>query len=107
MKSVRLLLALAAEESWSIHHMSVKSAFLNGDLKEEVYIRQLPGFVIPGQVWHTMGCGKHRGHGMRQALRAWNEKLDVTLKRIGFHQSEHEHAMYRCGNSSSVLLVGV
>ena len=38
MESVRLLLALAAQEGWRVHHMDVKSAFLNDDLKEEVYV---------------------------------------------------------------------
>ena len=36
--SVRLLIALAAHEGWEVHHMDVKSAFLNGDLQEEVYV---------------------------------------------------------------------
>jgi hypothetical protein len=44
-----VLLALAAQEGWTVHHMDVKSAFLNGDLKEEVYVKQPPGFVIPGE----------------------------------------------------------
>jgi hypothetical protein len=46
MESVRLLFALAAQEGWRVHHMDVKSAFLNSDLKE-VYVHQLSGFVIP------------------------------------------------------------
>jgi hypothetical protein len=48
MESVRLLLALAAQEGWKVHHMDMKSAFLNGDLKEEVYVRQLAGFIVAG-----------------------------------------------------------
>jgi hypothetical protein len=44
MESVHLL-TLVAQEAWHVHHMDVKSAFLNSDLKEEVYIRQPPGFV--------------------------------------------------------------
>jgi hypothetical protein len=48
MESVRLLFTLAAQEGWRVHHMDVKSAFLNSDLKEEVYVHQPPGFVIPG-----------------------------------------------------------
>ena len=48
MESVRLLLALAAHESWCVHHMDIKSAFLNNELKEEVYVHQPPGFAIPG-----------------------------------------------------------
>jgi hypothetical protein len=39
MESVHLLLVLAAQEGWQVHHMDVKSVFLNGDLKEEVYVR--------------------------------------------------------------------
>jgi hypothetical protein len=42
MESVRVLLALAAQEGWNVHHMDVKSAFLNGDLKEEAYVKQPP-----------------------------------------------------------------
>jgi hypothetical protein len=48
MDSVRLFLALAAQEGWCVHHMDVKSAFLNSDLKE-VYVHQTSGFVIPGE----------------------------------------------------------
>jgi hypothetical protein len=49
MEFVRLLFALAAQEGWRVHHMDVKSVFLNGDLKEEVYVHQPPGFAIPGK----------------------------------------------------------
>jgi hypothetical protein len=49
MESVRLILALASQEGWRVHHMDVKSAFLNGDLKEEVYVHQPSGFTIPGK----------------------------------------------------------
>jgi hypothetical protein len=44
LNSVRLLLAQAAQEGWMAHHMDVRSAFLNGELKEEVYVCQPPGF---------------------------------------------------------------
>jgi hypothetical protein len=43
METVRLLLAIAAHCEWQVHHMDVKSAFLNGDLTEEVYVHQPPG----------------------------------------------------------------
>jgi hypothetical protein len=49
MESVRILLILVAQEGWQVHHMDVKSAFLNGDLKEEVYVCQPAGFVVVGQ----------------------------------------------------------
>jgi len=49
MESVRMVLVVAAREGWFVHHMDVKSAFLNGELSEEVYVRQPLGFVTAGQ----------------------------------------------------------
>jgi hypothetical protein len=46
-------------------------------------------------------------YGLQQAPRAWNVKLDSTLKGMGFGQSPHEAAIYRRGNGGNVLLVGV
>jgi hypothetical protein len=66
MESMRLLLALAAQERWRVYHMDVKSAFLNGDLKEEVYIHQPAGFVIAGQEGKVLRLRKAL-YGMRQA----------------------------------------
>jgi len=86
--------------------MDVKSAFLNGDLKEEVYVRQPLGFVIAGKEGKVLRLRKAL-YGLRQAPRAWNIKLDTTLKEMGFQQSAHEAAVYRRGKGGSVLLVGV
>ena len=49
MESVRLLLALVAANDWRVHHLDVKSAFLNDELAEKVFIRQPPGFAIKGE----------------------------------------------------------
>jgi hypothetical protein len=62
MDFVRLLLALAAQEVWMVHHMDVKSAFLNGELNEEVYVVQPPGYVKQGQ--------EHRVYKLSKALYA-------------------------------------
>ena len=49
MESVRLLLALAVAKDWCVHHLDVKSAFLNGELTETVFVRQPPGFTVKGE----------------------------------------------------------
>jgi hypothetical protein len=103
---VRLLLALVAQEGWQVHHMDVKSAFLNGDLNEEVYVRQPVGFIVAGQEGKVLRLRKAL-YGLRQAPCAWNSKLDNTLKKMNFIQSEHEHAMYRRSRGGDVLLIGV
>jgi hypothetical protein len=66
MESMRLLLALAAQEDWRVHHMNVKSAFLNGDLKEEVYVHQPPEFTIPDKEGKVLRLRKTL-YGLRQA----------------------------------------
>jgi hypothetical protein len=48
MESVRLLLALAAAKDWRVHHLDIKSAFLNSELVETIFVRQAPGFSIKG-----------------------------------------------------------
>jgi hypothetical protein len=106
MESVRLLFALAAQEGWRVRHMDVKSTFLNNDLKEEVYVHQPPGFAIPGKEGKVLRLRKAL-YGLRQAPRAWNAKLDSTLKGMGFGQSPHEAAIYRRGNGGNTLLMGV
>lgn len=104
--SVRLLLALAAQEGWMAHHMDVKSAFLNGELVEEVYVGQPPGFEVVGEENKVYRLDKAL-YGLRQAPRAWNTKLDTTLKKIGFRQSPLEHGLYARGDGGRRLLVGV
>jgi hypothetical protein len=46
MEFIRLILAVAAHEGWCVHHMDVKSTFLNGELEEVVYVHQPPGFSV-------------------------------------------------------------
>jgi hypothetical protein len=101
-ESVRLLVALAAQEGWAVHHMDVKSAFLNGELEEEVYAAQPPGFVIAGKESKVLRLRKAL-YGLRQAPRAWNAKLDSTMSGLGFKRSSSEHAVY----VRNKLLVGV
>ena len=86
--------------------MDVKSAFLNRDLKEEVYVHQPLGFVIPGKEGKVLRLCKAL-YGLRQAPRAWNAKLDSMLKGIGFEQSPHEAAIYRQDSGGNALLVRV
>ena len=48
MATVRAVIAMAASKGWSLHQMDVKNAFLHGDLQEEVYMEQTPGYVHVG-----------------------------------------------------------
>jgi len=106
METVRLLLALAAHRGWQVHHMDVKSAFLNGDLAEEVYVHQPPGYIDPDGEHKVLRLRKAL-YGLRQAPRAWNAKLDASLASLGFERSPLEHAVYKRSSGTATLLVGV
>jgi hypothetical protein len=67
--SVHLLITLAAHEGWEVHHMEVKSAFLNDDLQEEVYVEQPVGFIVAGKE-HKVLKLKKALYGLHQAPRA-------------------------------------
>ena len=106
LETVRVLLALAAHHRWEVHHMDVKSAFLNGDLSEEVYVVQPPGFAVVGEEHRVLKLHKAL-YGLCQAPRAWYAKLHDSLISFGFARSPLEHAVYRRGDESTFLLVGV
>jgi hypothetical protein len=69
MESVRVLLCLVAQFNWTLHHMDVKCAFLNGELTEEVYVSQPPSFIKKGQEGKVLRLHKAL-YGLRQASRA-------------------------------------
>jgi Reverse transcriptase (RNA-dependent DNA polymerase) len=106
METVRLIMAIAVQERWLLHHMDVKSIFLNGELKEEVYVTQPPGFEIKGQEHKVLKLHKVL-YGLKQAPRAWNYKLDSTLRSMNFERIQTEHAVYRRKKGEESILVGV
>ena len=65
-ETVRFLVALAASRGWQIHHLDVKTAFLHGDLKEEVFVSQPQGYEIKGQESKVYKLRKAL-YGLRQA----------------------------------------
>jgi hypothetical protein len=72
--------------------MDVKTAFLNGDLEEEIYMEQPEGFTQEGE--HLV-CKLHKSlYGLKQFPRAWNQKLDVFLKNIEFVRSDANFCVY-------------
>uniref|UniRef100_A0A8I6W7M2 Reverse transcriptase Ty1/copia-type domain-containing protein n=1 Tax=Hordeum vulgare subsp. vulgare TaxID=112509 RepID=A0A8I6W7M2_HORVV len=67
--------------------MDVKTAFLNGELNEEIYMQQLDGFVIEGQEGKVCKLLKSL-YGLRQAPKQWHEKFNTTLTSVAFVVNE-------------------
>ena len=91
--SIRILLSLAAAHDWECHHMDVKTAFLNGELEEEIYMEQPKGFIKPGEE-HLVCKLKKSLYGLKQSPRAWNKKLHEQLNKAGFTRCEADHSVY-------------
>eukprot|EP00253_Pinus_taeda_P012581 PITA_12581 len=68
--TIRTLFALAAQNGWKVHQMDVKTAFLNGDLKENVFMSQHEGFAVKGHEHKVCKLVKSL-YGLKQAPRAW------------------------------------
>ena len=79
LKSVRIMLAITAFYDYEIWQMDVKTTFLNGYLKEELYMMQPEGFVNP-KVCKLLQCI----YGLVQASRSWNIRFDSVIKAYGF-----------------------
>ena len=105
-ETIRLLLALAATNGWEIHHLDVKTAFLNGDLNEDVYVTQPEGFVEKGKEDPVYKLSKAL-YGLRQAPRAWNIKLDRVLKEMEFTKCTKESAVYQKKEKGELLIIAI
>ena len=93
MTTVQSICALAAHNGWNVHQLDIKTAFLNGDLHEEVYVTQPRGFVQKGQ--ENRVCRLHKAlYGLKQAPRAWFEKIHAYLTAQGFQNSPRESTLY-------------
>ena len=86
--------------------MDVKSAFINGELEEEVYVKQPEGYIKKGRE-HLMMRLKKALYGLKQAPRAWYTKLDKYLRSLDFTRSSQEYAVYFKRSSTSRLIIGI
>eukprot|EP00253_Pinus_taeda_P007036 PITA_07036 len=107
MNSIHLVLSLAAYFKWEVHQMDVKSAFLHGDLHEEIYMEQPIGFI---QTDSTLVCQLKKSlYGLKQAPRAWYAKMDSFLLESGFSRCHSHNTVYtkKVGKSLIILVLYV
>ena len=103
--SLRLLFALSAQLGLDVHHMDVDTAFLNADLKEEIYIHP-PDGCTP-QSPHNCFRLRKALYGLKQSPRAWNQNIDTYLKSIGFRSMVHESCLYSKNVGNQICLIAL
>jgi hypothetical protein len=91
MTTVRTLLAVASVRHWSVSQLDVQNAFLNGDLREEVYMQPPPGYYVRD----GMVCRLRRSlYGLKQAPRAWFERFASVVTAAGFSPNAHDPTLF-------------
>ena len=104
-KSIQILLSIAAYFDYKIWQMDVKTAFLNGNLDECIYMVQPDGFIAEGRE-HMLCKLKKSIYGLKQASRSWNICFDQAIKSYGFEQNPDESCVYkRCNGNVVIFLV--
>ena len=104
LETIRLIISLAAQNKWKIFQMDVKSAFLNGFLEEEVYIKQPLGYVVKGHVDKVLRLKKTL-YGLKQAPRTWNSRIDKDFQENNFTKCPYDHALYVKVMDGDILIV--
>lgn len=102
--SVRAILALAASKQMKLQQFDVKTAFLNGDLEEDVYMSQPIGFDDgSGRV-----CKLSKSlYGLKQASRCWNKKFTSFICKFNFVASESDSCVFVCNGKHGMMILAI
>jgi Reverse transcriptase (RNA-dependent DNA polymerase) len=84
------MLSYAAQKKLDVQQLDVKTAFLNGEIQGEVYLKCPPGYEVPGKVWRL----KKAIYGLKQAALAWYERLNAALLELGFVACDADPCLY-------------
>ena len=107
MDTVRMIIALVAQKGWTIYQLDVKSAFLHGELSEEVYVEQPKGYIQqddPQKVYKL----KKALYGLKQAPRAWFSRIEAHFFNEGFERCHSEHTLFtKTGREGKILIVSL
>ncbi|CAI5478891.1 unnamed protein product [Closterium sp. Yama58-4] len=93
MTTLRVLLHIAAHRDYELHSLDFSTAFLQGSLHEEIWLRRPPGFTgsfPPGTQWRL----QRPVYGLRQAPREWHDTLRTTLAALGFAPSTADPSLF-------------
>nr|GFD14578.1 retrovirus-related Pol polyprotein from transposon TNT 1-94 [Tanacetum cinerariifolium] len=106
LEAIRIFLAYCAHKNMVVYQMDVKTAFLNGNLRKDVYVSQLDGFVDPDNPNHVYKLKKAL-YGLKQAPRAWYDMLSSFLLSQDFSNGSVDPTLFIRKNGNDLLLVQI
>jgi len=105
--TIKLTLSIAASRGWKVYQLDVKSAFLHGEITEEVYVEQPKGYEVKGKENKVYRLKKAL-YGLKQAPRTWFSKIESYFVKEGFERSTSEHTLFtKKEGETSVLFVNL
>ena len=106
MDTVRMIIAVAAQRGWGIYQLDVKSAFLHGELMEDVFVEQPKGYEAAGK--QHMVYKLHKAlYGLKQAPRAWFSRIEAYFMKEGFESSTSEQTLFIKREGGKILIVSI
>jgi len=91
--TIRMVISFAAHQNWLIYQLDVKSAFLHGEISEEVFVDQPPGYEQKGEETKVYRLKKTL-YGLKQAPRAWYNRIESYFSKEGFTKCPYEHTLF-------------
>ena len=103
--TIRMVISLTAMNEWIVFQLDVKSAFLYGELVEQVFVNQQPSYVKKASK-HMVYKLKKALYGLKQNIRAWYNLIDTYFSKTGFHKCPYKHTFYiKIGEKDNLLIV--
>jgi len=101
-----VLLAIVAHQNLELEQLDVKTAFLHGELKEEIYMTQPDGFQCPGKEDYVCKLKKSL-YGLKQSPRQWYQRFDSHMIGLGYNRSLYDCCVYhnKADDSSMIYLL--
>lgn len=104
MSSIRVVLGLAASLNLEVEQLDVKTAFLHGDLEEEIYMEQPEGFKVKGK--ENLVCRLKKSlYGLKQAPRQWYKKFDSFMMTQGYTRTSADHCVFMKKHSNDDFII--
>lgn len=107
MDTVRMIIALAAQRGWTVYQLDVKSAFLHGELNEDVFVEQPRGYEkkdSPNKVYKL----KKALYGLKQAPRSWFSRIEAYFVKEGFEKCHSEHTLFvKASKEGKILIISI
>ena len=103
--TIQVVISIAAQRTWKIYQLDIKAAFLHGEINEEVFVEQPPGYEHKGSEGKVYRLKKAL-YGLKQAPRAWYSRIEAYFIKEGFNKCPFEHTLFvKTANEGKILIV--